>query len=140
MDDLADQLYEANQAENGTGVQIDELGIPLPQIKNLHTHYEYITARCFKRNPHLHVRPDGELYNSHTRVNPTLDDIVQLANWFDRLPRQAVLYVYNRIKELAPRLDPNIIAITPTLGWDFEKHVFCDPPKGEKEFNVISDW
>lgn len=137
MDNLADQLYEANQEHTD---EIDEIGLPLPRVRNMYTHYEYLTARCFYLNPHLHTRPDGNLYNSHVLVQPTLDDIAQLANWFDRLPRQAVLYVYNRIKELAPRLDPNIIAITPTLGWDFEKHVFCDPPKGEKEFNVISDW
>lgn len=138
MNDLADKLYEANQAADN--IEVDELGIPVRKDRDAKYEYDYITARCFKRNPHIHVRPDGNLYNSHTLIKPELDDIAQLSNWVGRLPRQAVIYIYNRMKDVAPRLDPNIIAITPTLGWDFEKQEFCEPPKGEKEFNVISDW
>lgn len=139
---LADRLYEANQQADSSelGIEVDELGIPFKTKHDVRYHCNYLAARCFRRNPHLHIRPDGNLYNSHTLISPTLDDIAQLADWVERLPRQQVLAVYNILKEHAPRLDPDVIAITPTLGWRFSTQSFETPPKGAKEFNVISDW
>lgn len=138
--DLASKLYEASQSDSDTGIQVDELGIPFKVNHDARYHCSYLTARCFIRNPHLHVRPDGNVYNSHTLIQPTLDDIAQLADWVERLPRQQVLNVYKQIKDHAPQLDPDVIAITPTLAWRFSTQSFETPPKGEEEFNVISDW
>lgn len=137
---LADQLYEANQEEAREELEIDELGLPLPKLKTTRALYEYLAARCLRRNPHLHTRPDGNLYNSHTLINPTVKDIARLADWTDSLSSQAASYIYDRLKEVSDTLNPDVIAITPTLGWDFSTQSFCTPPKGQKEFNVISDW
>ena len=137
---LADRLYEASQQTAPSGIEVDELGIPFKINHDSRYHCSYITARCLKRNPHLHTRPDGYLYNSHTRVSPRLEDIIQLADWAGPITKQQAIFIYHQLKKLALKLDPDVIAITPTLGWRFSTQSFEKPPKGQKEFNVISDW
>lgn len=135
--DLADQLIAANQ-QHDPKVQIDELGIPLPIPQTKRAHYNYLCARAFKRNPHLHTRHNRtQLWNSHTLIQPTLEDIARLTDWVDKLPPQAIVYIYDKCKELAPQLDDDIIAITPHLAWSFKEQKLIE---SKEELNVISDW
>lgn len=135
--DLADQLIAANQ-QHDPKVQIDELGIPLPIPQTKRAHYNYLCARAFKRNPHLHTRHNRtQLWNSHTLIQPTLEDIARLTDWVDKLPPQAIVYIYDKCKELAPQLDDDIIAITPHLAWSFKEQKLIE---FKEELNVISDW
>lgn len=135
--DLADQLIAANE-EHAHKIEIDELGIPLPQIDTKRAHYNYLTARAFKRNPHLHTRHNRtQLWNSHTLIQPTLEDIARLTDWVDELPKQAIVYIYDKCKELAPQLDEDIIAITPRLAWSFKEQRLIE---FKEDINVISDW
>ena len=135
--DLADQLIAANE-DHAHKIEIDELGIPLPQIDTKRAHYNYLTARAFKRNPHLHTRHNRtQLWNSHTLIQPTLEDIARLTDWVDELPKQAIVYIYDKCKELAPQLDEDIIAITPRLAWSFKEQRLIE---FDKDINVISDW
>lgn len=135
--DLADQLIAANEKHHHE-IEIDELGIPLPQIDTKRAHYNYLTARAFKRNPHLHTRHNRtQLWNSHTLIQPTLEDIARLTDWVDELPKQAIVYIYDKCKELAPQLDEDIIAITPRLAWSFKEQRLIE---FDKDINVISDW
>lgn len=135
--DLADQLIAANQ-QHDPKVQIDELGIPLPIPQTKRAHYNYLCARAFKRNPHLHTRHNRtQLWNSHTLIQPTLEDIARLTDWVDELPKQAIVYIYDKCKELAPQLDDDIIAITPHLAWSFKEQKLIE---FKEELNVISDW
>lgn len=136
--DLASQLIAANEERRSSKIQIDELGIPLPLPQTNRAHYNYLTARAFKRNPHLHTRHNGtEVWNSHTLIQPTLEDIARLTDWVDKLPTQAIIYIYDKIKELAPPLDEDIIAITPHLAWSFKEQKLIE---FKEEINVISDW
>lgn len=136
--DLASQLIAANEEQRSLKTQLDELGIPLPQIQTNRAHYNYLTARAFKRNPYLHTRHNGtEVWNSHTLIQPTLEDIARLTDWVDKLPTQAIVYIYDKIKEMAPQLNEDIIAITPHLAWDFKNQQLIE---SKEEFNVISDW
>lgn len=135
--DLADQLIAANQ-QHAPKIEIDELGIPLPQNPSNRAHYNYLCARAFKRNPHLHTRHNRtQLWNSHTLIQPTLEDIARLTDWVDKLPPQAIVYIYDKCKELAPQLDDDIIAITPHLAWSFKEQKLIE---FKEELNVISDW
>lgn len=135
--DLADQLIAANEEQQRT-IQIDELGIPLPILQTNRAHYNYLCARAFKRNPHLHTRHNRtQLWNSHTLIQPTLEDIARLTDWVDDLPKQAIVYIYDKIKELAPQLNDDIIVITPHLAWSFKEQKLIE---SKEEFNVISDW
>lgn len=135
--DLADQLIAANE-QHAHKIQIDELGIPLPIPQTKRAHYNYLTARAFKRNPHLHTRHNRtQLWNSHTLIQPTLEDIARLTDWVDELPKQAIVYIYDKCKELAPQLDEDIIAITPRLAWSFKEQRLIE---FDKDINVISDW
>lgn len=135
--DLADQLIAANQ-QHDPKVEIDELGIPLPIPQTKRAHYNYLCARAFKRNPHLHTRHNRtQLWNSHTLIQPTLEDIARLTDWVDKLPPQAIVYIYDKCKELAPQLDDDIIAITPHLAWSFKEQKLIE---FKEELNVISDW
>lgn len=136
--DLADQLIAANQEQEKATPEIDELGIPLPIPQTKRAHYNYLTARAFKRNPHLHTRHNRtQLWNSHTLIRPTLEDIARLTDWVDELPKQAIVYIYDKCKELAPQLDEDIIAITPRLAWSFKEQRLIE---FDKDINVISDW
>ena len=137
--DLADQLIAANEEEHKEeDIQVDELGIPLPIPQTNRARYNYLVARAFKRNPHLHTRHDRtQLWNSHTIVRPTLEDIARLTDWVDNLPRQAVVYIYDKCKELAPPLSEDMIAITPRLAWSFKEQKLIE---FEEDINVISDW
>lgn len=138
MDDLADQLIAANEEQHTQSPEIDELGIPLPIPQTNRAHYNYLVARAFKRNPHLHTRHDRtQLWNSHDLIQPTVEDISRLADWVDPLPKQAIVYIYDKIKELAPQLDDDIIVITPHLAWSFKEQKLIE---SKEEFNVISDW
>lgn len=133
---LADQLIAANQEQEP--LQVDELGIPLPQLQTKRAHYTYLTARAFKRNPHLHTRHNRtEVWNSHTLIQPTIEDIARLTDWVDKLPPQAIIFIYDKIKELAPELDEDIIVIAPHLAWSFSEQRLIER---EEPFNVISDW
>lgn len=135
--DLADQLIAANE-EQHKQVEIDELGIPLPRPQTNRAHYNYLVARVFKRNPHLYTRYNRtQLWNSHTLIQPTLEDIARLADWVDKLPPQAIVYIYDKCKELAPQLNEDIIAITPRLAWSFKEQRLIE---FDKDINVISDW
>lgn len=135
--DLADQLIAANEKQQHT-IQIDELGIPLPQVHTKRAHYNYLVARAFRRNPHLHTRHNRtQLWNSHTLIQPTLEDMARLTDWVDKLPPQAIVYIYDKCKELAPQLDNDIIAITPHLAWSFKEQKLIE---FKEELNVISDW
>ena len=135
--DLASQLIEITE-QHQQGVQVDELGIPLPQPQTNRAQYNYLVARAFKLNPYLHTRHDRtELWNGHTFIKPDIDDIARLTNWVDSLPRQAIVYVYDKMKELAPELDEDIIAITPHLAWSFKEQKLI---KMKEVINVISDW
>lgn len=135
--DLADQLIAANE-EQRNQTQVDELGIPLPQVDTTRAHYNYLVARAFISNPHLHTRHNrSEVWNGHTIVMPEIDDISRLTKWVDRIPRQGIVYIYDKIKEMAPQLDEDIIVITPHLAWDFKNQQLIE---SKEEFNVISDW
>lgn len=136
--DLASQLIAANEQAKERAVEVDELGIPLPQVGTSRAHYNYLVARAFVLNPHLHTRHDGtELRNSHTLIRPEIDDISRLTNWVEHIPRQGIVYIYDKMKEIAPRLNEDIIAITPHLVWDFKNQQLV---RSKEEINVISDW
>lgn len=133
--DLATQLIEANKEREAN---LDELGIPLPQVDTTRAHYNYLVARAFISNPHLHTRRDrSELWNGHKIIMPEIEDISRLTKWVDKIPRQGVVYIYDKIKEMAPQLNDDIIAITPHLAWDFKNQQLIE---SKEEFNVISDW
>lgn len=135
--DLASQLIAANQ-QHVPKIEIDELGIPLPIPQTKRARYNYLCARAFKRNPHLHTRHNRtQLWNSHTLIQPTLEDIARLTDWVDELPKQAIVYIYDKCKELAPQLDEDIIAITPRLAWSFKEQKLIE---FKEDINVISDW
>lgn len=133
--DLADQLIEANKEREAN---LDELGIPLPQVDTRRAQYNYLVARAFVSNPHLHTRHNqSELWNGHTLITPRIEDISRLTKWVEHIPRQGIVYIYDKIKEMAPQLNEDIIAITPHLAWDFKNQQLIE---SKEEFNVISDW
>lgn len=138
QDDLAEQLIAANEEEQNQVTQEDELGLPIPQTKDARAQYNYMVARAFVINPHLYTRNNRkELWNEHTKIRGTLEDIVRLTKWPKNIPKQGLVYIYDKLREVAPQLDEDVIAITPTLAWDMVKQELIDDADG---FNVISDW
>ena len=137
--DLASQLIAANEEERRPEEpNIDELGIPLPKLDTKKAHYNYLVARALYTHPHLHTRKGRtQLWDSHTKLRPTVEDMSSITKWPEFLSKQGALYIFDKIKELVPYLDENILAITPHLAWDIENQKLIE---SEEEFNVVSDW
>lgn len=132
--DIADQLIAAANEEG----EKDELGLFLPKDDTPRCHYEYLVARAFFLNKHLHTRHAGEaLFNGHEIVKCTVSDICTLCNWLEYIPRPGVNYIYKRLKELAPYLDENMVAVAPTILWDKEGQRLIET---DEPIRTISDW
>ncbi len=138
MDDLAEQLIKANEAEKKIETEKDELGLPLPQKKTPEAKYNYLAARALFINKHIYTRNNKtELWNEHEKIKPKRSDISKLARWYGPLPPEGVVYVYEKLKQVAPYLDETKIAITPTMLWDIENQELIET---DEPVNVITDW
>ena len=131
--DLADKIIEANEHElmrkqSGgqapEGYYTDDLGYWVERdIRKDKTRFaEYIAFRCRILNSHLYWDPvELVLFNRHTVVEPTSTSILGLANIPEMITPAQAIWVYNKLKETAPRLDRNRLLVAPGLAWNIEK-------------------
>ena len=133
MVSLADKIIAANEDEitrKGRGDQApegyytDDLGYWVEQdIKRDHARFaQYVAFRCRVLNPHIYWDPvELVLFNKHTVIEPTTTSILLLAKCPNMITPAQAIWVYNKLKETAPRLDRNRVLVAPGLAWDFEK-------------------
>lgn len=130
---LADKIIAANEDEitgKGRGDQApegyytDDLGYWVEQdIRRDHARFaQYVAFRCRVLNPHIYWDPvELVLFNRHTVIEPTTTSILLLARCPNMITPAQAIWVYNKLKETAPRLDRNRVLVAPGLAWDFEK-------------------
>lgn len=133
MVSLADKIIAANEDEitrRGRGDQApegyytDDLGYWVEQdIRKDHARFaQYVAFRCRVLNPHIYYDPvEMVLFNRHTPIEPTTTSILLLAKCPNMITPAQAIWVYNKLKETAPRLDRNRVLVAPGLAWDFEK-------------------
>lgn len=133
MSDLADLIIQANEDDHirkGAGDQApdgyytDDLGYWVEQdIRRDHARFaQYVAFRCRVLNPHIYWDPvELVLFNRHTPIEPTTTSILLLARCPNMITAAQAIWVYNKLKETAPRLDRNRVLVAPGLAWDFEK-------------------
>lgn len=135
---LADKLIRKQQESVEEETHTDEYGLVFPDESDLPRFWEYLVARALKSSPHIHVRRGHKwLYKEHEILFPHEATIMELTHYYKRIPRRAVHYIYNRLYEVAPRLDPKKIALTPTLLWDIDKQELIEM---REPINTITDW
>lgn len=130
MDNLADQIIQANEIiEKRSGDQApdgyytDDLGYWVEQDirKNPARFAEYVFFRCRMKNEHLYYDTvELKLFNRHTEITPTVRDIVTLADIPEMITPAQAIWVYNKLKETAPRLDRDRILVAPGLAWNMK--------------------
>ena len=130
MDNLADQIIQANEIiEKRSGDQApdgyytDDLGYWVEQDirKNPARFAEYVFFRCRIKNEHLYYDTvELKLFNRHTEITPTVRDIVTLADIPEMITPAQAIWVYNKLKETAPRLDRDRILVAPGLAWNMK--------------------
>lgn len=123
---LADHIIEranANPGNSPNGYYLDDLGYYVESnIKeNKARMAEYVLFRILKLHRNIYIS-DGELYCGHTPITGDQSNILMLAD----SPMVSVngaqaAWVYNRLKDISPEIDPNRIRVSPNLVWDFEK-------------------
>lgn len=144
---LADKIIEANEQEYiekqrgdsaPNGYYTDDLGQWVEQDirKNKARFAEYIFVRCRKLNPHLHLRDETHLYNSHTLITKSPNDIAELANIPETIATPTAIWVYNKLVDTVPRLDKSMIEVAPGLLWNFEKQALVE--RDRKTYTTVS--
>ena len=116
MDSLADRVIEANEEEKkaGKGPELDDIGFPLPKPDTERAWCEYLTARLWHLNPRIYF------YNDHLWINERIivedkSSYYRLAKYPNQIKDHQCEYVWTRLRELVPRLDPDVIAVLPDL-------------------------
>ena len=130
---LADKIIAANEDEvtrRGRGDQApegyytDDLGYWVEQdIRKDYARFaQYIAFRCRVLNPHIYYDPMKlTLFNRHTPIEPTTTSILLLAKCPNMITPAQAIWVYNKLKDTAPRLDRNRVLVAPGLAWDFKE-------------------
>lgn len=116
MDNLADKVIQANKEERraNDGPEMDDIGFPLPKPDTERAWCEYLTARLWYLNPRIYLY-NGDLWiNDHT-VTEDKNSYYRLAKYPKRIQDHECEYVWTRLKELVPELDPDVIAVLPDL-------------------------
>lgn len=129
MSSLADRIIEANEEEATRddlapeGYYTDDMGYWVEQdIKaNKARFAEYIFVRCRRLNPHLYWDPvELVLFNRHEVIEPTIADIIKLANTPDMITPAQAIWVYNKLRDTVPRLDRDRVLVAPGLAWNIK--------------------
>lgn len=116
MSDLADKVIQANKEERRAddGPELDDIGFPLPKPDTDHAWCEYLTARIWWLNQYIYSY-NGRLWIDNYEIPETKTSYYRLARYPKSIKEHECQYVWTRLKELVPELDPDIIAVLPDL-------------------------
>jgi hypothetical protein len=140
MDNLADKVIEANEVEQETqnGPELDDIGFPLPIPDTKHAWCEYLTARIWWLNQRIYLYED-RLWIDNYEIPEDKLSYYRLARYPKGIKDYECQYVWARLRELVPRLDPDVIAVLPDLTFNMRtgevKHekVWTTTPWEEEE-------
>lgn len=147
LDNLADRVIQANEQEvieksNDDAAPdefyTDDLGFWVKQDIRRHKGQfaKYVLFRCRFLNPHLNIRENMLLFNSHKMVRPHPVDIAILADLPENIPTPIAVWVHKKLVESAPILDKSKIEVAPGLLWDVENAELIQVSK--EKYNTVS--
>ncbi len=120
---LADQIIERSSVAQEEGeealepVMTEHLGVPVSLSAMQKDPVNHLAARMILLN-RLYVNSiDDSIWNGYTRISETPQTITALANYYDPTYKLPHIYplVYNRLREVLPRLSRDKLWISPTL-------------------------
>lgn len=140
MSNLADRVIEANEKEEevDSGPKLDDIGFPLPKPDTEHAWCEYLTARFIYLNPRTYVH-EGMLWIEDIPIKENKNSYYTLAKYPKEIKDHECQYVWRRLKEVMPKLDPDVIAVLPDLTFNMRtgefkhEHVWTTTPWEEEE-------
>lgn len=116
MENLAERIIQANEEERKIdhGPELDDIGFPLPKPDTERAWCEYLTARLWYLNPYIYYY-NGRLWIDENMVTEDKNSYYRLAKYPKRIQDHECEYVWRRLKELVPELDPDVIAVLPDM-------------------------
>lgn len=119
---LAEQIISGNADDNSSPWgELDQYGLPI----KFSDHVDYTVARIIIRHPDICVNPDdGQLYllKGFDR-GPIIENsrtIVELANFASPFRGDRAVLVFNRLKEVLPKIDMHSVIVGDGLVFDGE--------------------
>lgn len=142
MDNLADRVIKANedniQSETDNGPKLDDIGFPLPKPDTEHAWCEYLTARILYLNQRMYTY-QNLLWIHDQMIREDKNTYYRLAKFPKQITDVECQYVWRRLKEIVPELDPDVIAVLPDMTFNmrtgevkFEKVWTTTPWEGEQ--------
>lgn len=111
---LADKVIEANDRKDNDGPELDDIGFPLPKPDTEMAWCEYLTARILYLNNRMYLHHDI-LWLNEVPIPETKESYYRLAKYPSSIKDYECQYVWRRLKEVVPELDPDVIAVLPDL-------------------------
>ena len=113
---LADKVIQANENSNvdPNAPKLDDIGFPLPKPDTEHAWCEYLTARILYLNNRMY-KHHGMLWLQDNLIRETKNSYYTLAKYPKAISDPECQYVWRRLKEIVPELDPDVIAVLPDM-------------------------
>lgn len=129
MNNLADRVIRANEhekeqnTENVDGQRLDDIGFPLPKPDTEKAWCEYLTARILYLNKRMY-KYHGLLWLHNDIIIENKNTYYKLARYPKAISDPQCQYVWRRLKELVPELDPDVIAVLPDMTFNMKTGEF----------------
>lgn len=127
MDNLADRVIKANEestrSETDNGPKLDDIGFPLPKPDTEHAWCEYLTARILYLNNRMY-KYHNLLWMQDQMIREDKNTYYRLAKFPKQITDVECQYVWRRLKELVPELDPDVIAVLPDVTFNMRTGEF----------------
>lgn len=138
MDNLADRVIHANEEmekiASHNGAELDDIGFPLPKPDTEHAWCEYLTARILYLNKRMY-KHQNLLWIHDQMIRENKNTYYILAKYPKQITDVECQYVWRRLKEIVPELDPDVIAVLPGMTFNMRTGEF----KREKVL-TITPW
>lgn len=113
MDSLAEQIIQARETHHKQ--RVDDIGLPVPDwFTRKEYPPDYLVARVFLLHPQIYFYKTL-LWEHGSHIEEDTATLASLARWPYTVPIPMQAVVWDRIRELSPRLDPTRISITSDL-------------------------
>lgn len=118
--DIAEQIISSNSSqEKSPWGELDDYGLPIKYSD----HVDYTVARIIVRHPEICVNPhDNRIYlldgPSREPIRETSRTIVELSNFASPFKGDRVALVFNRLRDVLPKVDMESVAIGDGLVFD----------------------
>lgn len=126
MDNLADSVIKANNEEakkKQEEPKLDDIGFPLPKPNTEHAWCEYLTARILYLNQRMYKHHDL-LWIEDEPIKENKNSYYRLAKYPKQISDPECQYVWRRLKEVVPTLDPDVISVLPDLTFNMRTGEF----------------